>query len=194
MTRTRSIVVRSLPTAVVFFSLHGVASAAEPQADVAKNDPGLGNILPVVIGGAITLGILGAGLILMGPKPKPRGTPTEKDPTYPDDLPRDLVSSSIPLRYFVAPIGLAVLLAVLLPLGYSVWGSMPEWDKNFPKPQNVNLKLPPPPDWSNTTTIDLRPPEFTMPQAPSGPTKFHVQYIQPPPPARMPTIPGPPHR
>src|SRR5579871_5215222 len=101
MTRTRPAVVRTFLLAILVCSLHGVATAAEPPASAAKTDSGPGKHLPLVIGGGVTLAILGLGFILLGSKPKPQEprVPTEKDPAY-DDLPRDVVPAANPLRYF----------------------------------------------------------------------------------------------
>jgi hypothetical protein len=166
MTRLRAILCAvALP--IVVWSFAGIAAAAEPESQ----DPKLGQLpdlggfdksIPLAIGGGITVGVLVVGFFLLNlKKPQPRTVESSFNEEFdPRTLPPPGVGSPNPLRYFAMPVLFVALIAVFLPLGYSVWKSLPDTDSVF-------------------TPTKLQPVDF--PKAPFDLTDFKIAPLPPPP-------------
>jgi hypothetical protein len=134
MTRLRAVLCTvALP--IVVWSFAGIAAAGEPEPEAPKAGqlPNLGDFeknIPLAIGGGITAGVLLVGFLVFNAR-KPQRPPSLDQPVDPDHLPGDVVGGPSPLRYFVMPVLLVALLAAGIPVGYSVWKSMPDAESLF---------------------------------------------------------------
>jgi hypothetical protein len=87
------------------------------------------------------------------------------------------------------PAVLLALLAVFVPLGYSIWKSMPSTQLKLPQQQDLKLDMQPGIDWSKMKPVELpapptfkfTPPTIQVPQ-PQIPPPVHVPIIAPPQP------------
>jgi hypothetical protein len=175
MIRLLSIASRTLLLAIVVCSIPR-AAAAEPEGGrpnvEPRAEPGvLEKNLPLVVGGVSTVFILGVGFVLLSGK-RAESRPKE----YAEPLPPDVVQAPNPLRYLVAPAAFVVLLAVGLPLGYSIWNSMPT-SKSLIGP---SVTMPPANGFHGTGIEPVQFPEFKVTPLPLNPT---VNFNPPP---RMP--------
>jgi hypothetical protein len=182
MTRLRAALCAvALP--IVVWSFAGAAAAAEPEPEAPKagqlpNLGGFENSIPLAIGGGITVGVLLVGFLVLNAK-KPQPPPSLDQPIDPDHLPGDVVGGPSPLRYFVMPVVLVALLAVGIPLGYSVWKSFPDTESLFTHTKEALQQMhgaPPPPVDSN---------RFRFAPIPAPPAIGH-----PPAPVRDPAVPS----
>jgi hypothetical protein len=198
MKRVVSIAVRAAAPCIVACLLPIAAIAAEPDADSPKADGGLPilggfeNTLPLMIGGGITVGVLMIGFfVLNAGRSEPRRTVDSTGTVQ--QLPPDVVPGANPLRFFAMPVVFLILLAVALPLGYSIWKSMPEGKDLVTPPPFTPIDMKPGYDMSKLQIAPLPPPpQFDPPKFSMPP----VRMPAPPPPIRVPTITParPPHR
>jgi hypothetical protein len=179
MTRLRATLCAvALP--IVVWSFAGVAAAAEPEPDAPKagelpNFGGFEKSIPLAIGGGITVGVLWVGFLVLNAK-KPQRAQSFDQQMDPDHLPADVVGSPSPLRYFVLPVLFVALLAVGIPLGYSIWKSLPDTPLIMP-PKGALQPVP----------IDFQP-------SPVDYTKFKFVPIPAPPAIHVPPYTPPPVR
>jgi hypothetical protein len=171
-----------------------VACADEPEAEAPKigqpmNLGGFEKGLPLAIGGGITVGVLCAGFFLLNAKKPQAKASFDQDPYY-EPPPSRVVAAPNPLRYFAMPILFVALLAAVVPLGYSIWNSLPDGKQIVtpPKPAQFDVGTPMTGlkmiDISQFKTMD--PPKFSMPIPTPGPPQ--VRSVTQPPPVRIPSI------
>jgi hypothetical protein len=200
MKRYLPVGIRAIATVVLLIACHGTAAAADAKQGTAKADGGpFENSLPLVIGGVITLGVLGFGFILLSGKQEQARSPvaTDTDPYYDQVPPPHVVPAANPIRYLVGPAVVLGLLAVFVPLSYSLYKKFAEAELALPKPEDLKINVhQPTPDWSTFKPIDWQNPQFKMPQFPP-PTitiqqpRTQIQQIPVPPPIHVPVAPTP---
>jgi hypothetical protein len=201
MNRTLRDGVRVFGALILLCALHGSAAAADAKQGAAKTEAGgLDGSLPLVIGGAITLGVLGFGFILLSGSRQPAKPPvtTEADPYY-DQVPPDVVPAASPVRYLIGPAILLVLLAVFVPLAYSLYAKFSDFQLITPaeaariqsQPQPAidfsTFKPVPPIDWQSLQLKMVPPPTITFQQPPITFQQPRTQIQQVPPPINVPT-------
>jgi hypothetical protein len=189
MYRTLPAVVCAFAIVVLLGSWHGTAVAAAPEASAPKSGmQAFNNSLPFLIGGVITLGVLGLGLIFLGGKQQSTRAPAhaDADPLY--EVPSHVVPAANPLRYLVMPAILLLLLAVLVPLGYEIWTNLPDGNIKLPARQDLGIEFKSTIDWSKMKPIEL-PTTPTFKTQPFQPPTIHIP--QPPPPVPVPVFPPP---
>jgi hypothetical protein len=182
--------IRVIGALVLVCACHGNAAAADAKQGAAKPDAGgFENAFPFVIGGAITLGVLGFGFILLSGKQQPAkpAVTTESDPYY-DQIPPNVVPAANPIRYLIGPAVVLALLAVFVPLGYSLWNKFSAAELALPKPEDLKINVhQPTPDWANFKPIE--PIDWQKLQLRMVPTQAPTITFQQP---RIPQIPVPP--
>jgi hypothetical protein len=167
----------------------GAVAAVEPEASPPQNEGklylgGFEKSLPIAIGGGITVGILWAGFFLLNAR-QPESGKSSGQEYVTEQLPPDVVPAPNPLRYLAVPVLTLVLLAMALPLGYSIWTSLPDRYQLVTPPKQAPLFTPGPSIEAKFVPL----PESSLKFSPSGPPiPICIQQLPPPPPIRVPVI------